>query len=61
MDATRLSSSTGNRQSLKYIVVDEEGTLEEVFGTLKDGRVIFLNSLNLRNTAINYDAGASRR
>ena len=37
MDATKLSPSTGNRQPLKYIVVDEEGTLEEVFGTLEMG------------------------
>jgi len=34
VDAARLSPSGANRQPLKYVIVEDEGILKEVFGTL---------------------------
>lgn len=35
VDAARLSPSSGNRQPLKYVVVDDERLLTDVFGTMR--------------------------
>jgi len=34
VDAARLSHSGANRQSLKYVIIDDENLLKEVFGSL---------------------------